>query len=398
MTASVQVARDDFEASLVPRNAAALRVVVALGVVLVPTFWALDWFVIPEYIWLAFYMRLSCTLYGVLILALARLRPQWVERHVGGLSFSFSLAIAWSIALMCFMHEGYESPYYGGINLVVMGVGLLFSWRTRTAVLFNAAIYVFYMAPLLLGLLPLRDSTVVLSNQFFLLATIIITVASQHHRRRLERREFDAQITQQHLLAEVQTMATTDWLTSLYNRRHFFRLGEEEIERARRFGSPISVVMIDIDHFKAINDTHGHSVGDEVLCAIAKRIASGLRRSDIAGRYGGEEFAVVLPETEANSATAIVGERLREAVGARPIDTAAGPLQVTISVGVAGVALARETLIEALTRADTGLYAAKRAGRNRVVRWSPELTGEEAAPRLPPPQQAPPVAFTVAEG
>jgi diguanylate cyclase (GGDEF)-like protein len=125
--------------------------------------------------------------------------------------------------------------------------------------------------------------------------------------------------------------------------------------------------MIDIDHFKAINDTHGHAVGDQVLCAIAKRMLAGLRRSDIAGRYGGEEFAMVLPETDAEAAARVVGERLRAAVAGLPVDTAEGGLTVTISVGVAAVRTGRESLLDALTRADAALYTAKRAGRNQVM-------------------------------
>jgi diguanylate cyclase (GGDEF)-like protein len=274
---------------------------------------------------------------------------------------------------MCFLHEGYESSYYAGINLLILGVGLLFTWRTLTAILFNATVYACYMAPLALGLVKIDDFPTALTNQFFLLSTAIITIASMNHRRRLERREYDAQVTQRHLLAEVQTMATIDWLTGLYNRRHFFRLGEEEIARARRYRHDISVLMIDIDHFKHVNDNHGHSVGDEVLSTVAKRILAGLRGSDIAGRYGGEEFALVLPETDLESAAAIVAERLRETISSRPIDTAEGPLHVSISIGVAGVNLEHENLLDALSRADAGLYAAKHAGRNRVVRWSPEL-------------------------
>lgn len=356
-----------FEANLVPRNLDALRIECALGVVLVPLFWALDWFVIPGAVWITLWIRLFCTLCGV-ALVLARLRaPDWVARHVGPLSVAYSLLVAWSIAVMCFMHEGYESPYYAGINLLVMCVGMLFAWRTGTAILFNAGIYLFYMGPLLLGLLPVRDVPAALTNQFFLLSTMAVTIVSQHRRWRLERSEFEGQVAQQRLLAEVQQMATTDWLTGLYNRRQFFRLGEDELERARRYRHPISVLMIDIDHFKAINDTHGHAVGDQVLCAIAKRMLAGLRRSDIAGRYGGEEFAMVLPETDAEAAARVVGERLRAAVAGLPVDTAEGGLTVTISVGVAAVRTGRETLLDALSRADAALYAAKRAGRNQVM-------------------------------
>lgn len=370
MTASTP---DEFEASLTPRNAAALRLELWLGTFMVPAFWPLDWFVVPDRVWLTLVIRLLCTAIGLGILLRDRLVPGWLARHVGSLAFSFSLLVAWSIALMCFLHEGYESPYYAGVNLLIMAVGLLFSWPTGLAIGFHVAIYAFYMAPLVLGLTAIHNLPIALSNQFFLLSTAIITVASQIHRRTLERREFDAQLAQQHLLAEVQAMATIDWLTNLYNRRHFFRLGEDEIVRARRYRHPISVLMIDIDHFKAVNDNHGHTVGDEVLAAIASRLLAGLRQSDIAGRYGGEEFAIVLPETDLAAATNIVAERLRDAIAARPIDTARGPLQLTISVGVAGVNLEHENLLDALSRADVGLYAAKHAGRNLVVPWSPGL-------------------------
>ena len=363
-----------FETSLMPRNASALRIEARLGVALVPAFWALDWVVLPEKVWSLLWIRAAPTLFGLAILLLCRLAPAWVERHANPLAFAFSLSVASSIIVMCFLHEGYESAYYAGVNLLILGVGLLFSWRPLTAILFNLAVYALYMTPLALGLVKISNFPTALTNQFFLISTAIITVASMSHRRGLERREFDAQVAQQHLLAEVQTMATIDWLTNLYNRRHFFRLGEEEIARARRYKHPISVIMIDIDHFKSVNDTHGHSVGDEVLCKIAKRILSGLRQSDFAGRYGGEEFAVVLPETDAASAAEIVAERLRSAVANNPIDTAEGPLHVTISVGVAGVDFEHENLLDALTRADAGLYAAKHLGRNRVVPWRPDLT------------------------
>lgn len=373
MSAAPTASVDDFEASLRPRNLGALRTELGLGIVLVPLFWALDWFVIPDWIWMTLWIRALCTLYGIGLLIASYLLQGWTERHVGALSLSFSLLVAWSIALMCFLHEGYESPYYAGINLLVMCVGLLFSWRISTAVYFNIGVYGFYMAPLALGLLGITDGTAALTNQFFLVSTMVVTASSQYHRRRLERREFDAQVSQRLLLAEVQQMATTDWLTGLYNRRHFFRLGEDEIERARRYVHPISVVMIDIDHFKDINDTYGHSVGDQVLCAIAKRMTTGLRKSDVAGRYGGEEFAMVLPETDVQAATSIVAERLRESVCGRPVDTAEGPLQVTVSVGVAAVESSKENLLDALTRADSGMYAAKRGGRNKVIQWTAEL-------------------------
>ncbi|MEZ4384516.1 MAG: GGDEF domain-containing protein [Nannocystaceae bacterium] len=356
-----------FEANVAPRHVSALRIELWLGTVMVPGFWALDWFVIPDDVWLTLWIRGACAVVGIVLLVLAARAPASFERRVDAFALSYSLLVAWSIAVMCFMHEGYESPYYAGIDLLVLCVGLLFSWSARTAVAFNIGIYGFYMGPLLLGLLDIRDFPAALTNQFFMLSTMLVTALSQHHRRGLERREFEAKEEQKRLLAEVQQLATVDPLTNLYNRRHFFRLGEDEIDRACRYGHAISVLMIDIDHFKAINDSHGHSVGDQVISTIAARLACGLRKSDIAGRYGGEEFAMILPETNVTNAAAIVGERLRAAVADEPVETAVGPLKVTISVGVAAVLLTGETLLDALTRADNGLYAAKRGGRNRVV-------------------------------
>ncbi|MCA9657368.1 MAG: GGDEF domain-containing protein, partial [Myxococcales bacterium] len=282
-----------FEANLAPRHASSLRIELWLGTVMVPGFWALDWFVIPDHVWMTLWIRGACAAVGVVLLVLAARAPGAFERRVDAFALSYSLLVAWSIAVMCFMHEGYESPYYAGIDLLVLCVGLLFSWSARTAVAFNLGIYGFYMAPLLLGLLEIRDFPAALTNQFFMLSTMLVTALSQHYRRGLERREFEAKEEQKRLLAEVQQLATVDPLTNLYNRRHFFRLGEDEIDRARRYGHALSVLMIDIDHFKSINDSHGHSVGDQVISTIAGRLAGGLRKSDIAGRYGGEEFAMI---------------------------------------------------------------------------------------------------------
>ena len=357
----------DFEASLAPRNAAALLVEARLGVFFVPAFWALDWVVMPAQVWTLLWIRAVPTAFGVALLLLRRLAPDRFERHANPLAFGFSLLVAWSIALMCFLHEGYESPYYAGINLLVLCVGLLFSWRTPMAIAFNLAIYAFYMAPLLLGITSAKSLPVMLSNQFFLFSTAVVTVASHIHRRRLERSEFDAQVAQRHLLAEVQTMATIDWLTNLYNRRHFFRLGEEEIARARRYKHAISVLMIDIDHFKDFNDSCGHLVGDDCLTAVAKTIGHAARRTtDFVARYGGEEFAVIIPDMMPDRLAGF-GERVRRAVADMEFLVEGRHVPVTVSVGGGALTPAPADAPEELIRlADGALYRAKHAGRNRV--------------------------------
>jgi diguanylate cyclase (GGDEF)-like protein len=154
------------------------------------------------------------------------------------------------------------------------------------------------------------------------------------------------------------------------NRGAFFdRLGTE-FRRTRRYDRPLSVLMIDIDHFKSLNDRHGHATGDAVLAACARLMASSLRESDEIGRYGGEEFAAFLPETKLVDA-ATVAEKLRaavEALGIEPIDASGSPIHVTISVGVAGLPDLTVADHEALVRrADDALYNAKRSGRNRIA-------------------------------
>jgi diguanylate cyclase (GGDEF)-like protein len=124
--------------------------------------------------------------------------------------------------------------------------------------------------------------------------------------------------------------------------------------------------MVDIDHFKDVNDTHGHSVGDEVIREVGRRLAGILRAGDILCRYGGEEFAVVLPDTGPADALS-TARRLHTAVRRRPVDTAAGPLPVTASVGVSGPADALPDLEAMLKSADDALYVAKRGGRDRVA-------------------------------
>jgi diguanylate cyclase (GGDEF)-like protein len=166
-------------------------------------------------------------------------------------------------------------------------------------------------------------------------------------------------------LSEVQRLATTDFLTGLYNRRHFFDLAAREFQRARRYGQFLSAMMLDIDHFKLVNDTYGHAVGDEVLKAIAECCSKELREVDILGRYGGEEFAFMLPESDLTTACK-VAERLRKSIVQKTIHTRYGLVKVTVSIGVSAMEDEDLNIDAVLGRADKALYAAKDSGRNRV--------------------------------
>lgn len=164
----------------------------------------------------------------------------------------------------------------------------------------------------------------------------------------------------------LEHQATHDGLTRLLNRGAIFEVAEQELDRARRQGRPITIVMSDIDHFKQINDTHGHMVGDAVLQTVADRLAAALRSYETVGRYGGEEFLITLYDCGADDAPFAL-ERMREAVGGKSIETDAGPIELTISLGAA-VGIGEDVNLDELIRAaDEALYEAKEAGRNRHV-------------------------------
>ncbi|MFO0549412.1 MAG: diguanylate cyclase [Polyangiaceae bacterium] len=179
-------------------------------------------------------------------------------------------------------------------------------------------------------------------------------------------------------LEELRRMSCTDALTGLVNRRHFDHVLTSELAKVTRYRHALSIVMVDIDHFKQVNDTHGHAVGDAALRAVASALTAGVRKADVVARYGGEELVVVLANTNLDGAK-LVAERLRAAVELAQFATNDAALTVTASFGVAAVepntSLAPGTLIE---RADAALYAAKHAGRNQVVVWTPEI---ESAPK-----------------
>ncbi len=168
------------------------------------------------------------------------------------------------------------------------------------------------------------------------------------------------------LHAEVQKQAITDTLTGLYNRRGFEELGRREVERAMRFSRPLSALMLDIDFFKQVNDIHGHSTGDQVLSGMALRCTQELRQIDLLGRFGGDEFVALLPETDLDSARQ-VAERLRKSVSQVIYTTTAMTVKITLSVGAAALGGGVTDLNGLVQLADKALYEAKRTGRNRVV-------------------------------
>ena len=174
------------------------------------------------------------------------------------------------------------------------------------------------------------------------------------------------------LFSEVQELALTDSLTRIFNRRRFFDLAEQEFDRSRRYDRPFSLIMFDIDHFKKVNDTYGHSVGDVVLQRVAEICKGALRDVDIIARYGGEEFVILLPETTATEAQ-LMAERLRQLMARSTMEIAAIKIDITLSFGVVEIDKDCKNIEELLDRSDQALYHSKNAGRNCVSIWTPDM-------------------------
>jgi len=170
---------------------------------------------------------------------------------------------------------------------------------------------------------------------------------------------------------ELLDLARTDPLTGCHNRRSFLREGEAEFDRFRRYGGPFTVIMLDIDHFKKVNDAHGHAAGDEVIRTLARTCLDNTRKSDVLGRLGGEEFAVLLPETGIENAR-VTAEKLRAALEQVVVTSAGKDIRFTASLGLSPASAGDTELFQVINRADKALYAAKNGGRNRVDVEIPE--------------------------
>lgn len=173
----------------------------------------------------------------------------------------------------------------------------------------------------------------------------------------------------QALVEKLQVASRVDGLTQLYNRAHWQTRLLEEFSRACRYKHPLSLLLFDLDHFKSVNDLYGHLGGDAVLMKVAEIVRASLRESDVAGRYGGEEFGVILPDTDARGAM-VVAERLRSAIESSPVAYEGTGIPISASIGVVEFVLDLKSAEEMIAKADEALYKAKEGGRNQVVQAS----------------------------
>lgn len=186
-------------------------------------------------------------------------------------------------------------------------------------------------------------------------------------RKEVEQARRESNLALKIILAREKELARTDPLTGIHNRRYLFELAEHQFEVAGRYKQSIAIIMFDIDHFKRANDTYGHAVGDELLKRVTQIARSNLRTADTIGRYGGEEFIIILPMTNAMQAYSLA-ERIRVSIEEMRVLTEKGNASVTVSVGVVEMKHSprSETVEETFRRVDEALYAAKNAGRNRI--------------------------------
>ena len=209
---------------------------------------------------------------------------------------------------------------------------------------------------------------------------VVVRDVSELHEQRRRLAEVNERLIEQlHLIDtlrhELAELAVRDELTGLHNRRHLVAQLEAELHRGRTTGAPLAVVLLDIDHFKSVNDRFGHGVGDSILAGVARAIATAVGEGATVARYGGEEFVVLLPDATLDDGLA-VAERLRERSATVVVDSRTGPVSATVSAGVAAFPTCGVTSPQLMQTADDALYAAKRSGRNRVVAGLPLQVSE----------------------
>lgn len=260
--------------------------------------------------------------------------------------------------------------------------------RSRGALVVGAVVALLLVAPFVLTRHARTAEVSVLALFVLLIALIAQLLLDGRESLDRERRLVRTAAALREATAQLEKLAATDSLTGIWNRRAFFEALGVEFRRAQRYGRNLSVLMIDLDNFKQANDLDGYAFGDYVLSATAKVIRDNLRESDMAGRYGGEEFAVILPETDGEH-TAPVAEKLRAAIEAFEFRTnrfpppGDPPQHFTLSIGTASLPLPENADADILMfQADEALFEAKRAGKNRVHRFGLGMSsaGQPAAP------------------
>jgi diguanylate cyclase (GGDEF)-like protein len=321
-------------------------------------------------------LRMIVALASLVLFAALIRHPELVHNPLP-LNFVLLLLVTSSILILPLRPETIQSQLTAAVAVTItlyLFIPNRISWVVALCVCFAGGFMVF--ADRWTPVLPTRVGLIGL----VLLLPNIVGYLTLLRLNRLQREQFaallDAQeanrllqgqiVERQRLEQELRHLAQIDDLTGLNNRRWFLELAEQELRHARRLGTTLSICMLDLDHFKTINDNKGHAAGDRVLAIVADLCREELRDADIIGRFGGEEFIIALPNADALIAL-VIAERLRERIAAHKLPDELAGLSLTITAGIAEVAKGEESLAPALLRADQALYRGKHAGRNRVV-------------------------------
>ncbi|SNB46046.1 GGDEF domain-containing protein [Geobacter sp. DSM 9736] len=366
---------EEFRADYFAGNLTQVRASLMLGCVLYAVFGFLDPKIIPEFKEGAWFIRfcLVCPLlFASYIFTYSRHFPKVMQPVL----FMYgAVAAAGIIVMLACSYLFGNYLYYVGLLLCLMFFYTFTRLRFIGATILCWGIFIMYeIICLVRGVLP---QAVLINNTFFFLAFNIAGMSAAYSIERYMRLDFlQRRLIQQkgeelaialneveRARHEAEEISKLDPLTNLYNRRHFFAVAEE-----RAAFECIALVMIDIDHFKRVNDLYGHTSGDQVLLEVAGRISEAMRRSDTPCRYGGEEFAVFLPDTDLETAVRI-GRRLKERIDG-VVQTDAASISITVSMGIAAADPSGLVSVdELIERADRVLYRAKKTGRDRICVW-----------------------------
>ncbi|MFB6346967.1 MAG: GGDEF domain-containing protein [bacterium] len=335
--------------------------------VIVLLFWPTDFFVFsdPEIFWTYVIWR-SCVVGGIAVLLFGLTVSEFIRRHVNVFITGIILLICLGIGYAFGRVSDLTEPWFWVIVIIpwiTLFLGLKPLQRFIATFLLIAAYGTGFVLPFPEHLAYARLNTVIilLSGMVFMIS------AAGHVLYHFLRQDFFHQKELEEKKKQLRYLARYDQLTDLYNRRVFEEELEKEFDRTRRYDHPLTILMIDLDHFKKINDTYGHQAGDEVLEVFGQLIDDSTRSSDIGGRYGGEEFCVVLPETDSSQAKK-TAERLRSSLGEHTFTSDDGEeFSVTCSIGMAERRKGMDDFTDLIKAADEALYAAKDQGRNRIV-------------------------------
>jgi diguanylate cyclase (GGDEF)-like protein len=360
-----------------------VRLSLLLGVFLYAVFGVVDCFIIPEIrpeAWFIRYYVVCPLIIAVYFLSYTR---HFLRLMQPSLVIAGFVAGSGIVAMIVINPSPSSYLYFAGLLLCLMFFYSFVSLRFIASTILCWGIFVLYEVMIIwkAHLLP----SILMHNTFVLLAFNVTGMWASYSRERYMRSDFiqrrtilnqteqvrGALLDVEKARREAEGIARLDPLTNLYNRRHFHHVAELEFAQNRRCPDVMAIMMMDIDHFKSINDTCGHHAGDLFLQTVADRLRSTVRRSDIPCRYGGEEFAIVLPHTGLAAAT-VIGERLRETIEAMVIEIDGKRILTTASLGIAVIPEGDLSDLETwIKRADLALYEAKQGGRNLVKVWNP---------------------------